>query len=101
MSGILSLLNLGANMSETKYLTEIAKLKKEGCEKAGGKIILSNNANTCEVVNRDGSKKYLYPVEIKFGEKNEKRGGKSKKNKTKTKKNKIKKNKTKKNKTKK
>jgi hypothetical protein len=97
MSRFLSLLGLGADISQTQYILDISKLKKAGCEKEGGKIIFSSNANTCEVVKPDGSKKYLYPTEIKFGEKNEKKGGKSKKNKTK--KNKTKKNKTKKNKT--
>jgi hypothetical protein len=97
MSGVLSLLGLGADISQTQYILDISKLKKEGCEKAGGKIIFSSNANACEVITHDGLKKYLYPTEIKFGEKKEKRGGKIKKNKTK--KNKTKKNKTKKNKT--
>jgi hypothetical protein len=97
MSDFLRFIGIGARAAQSKYDVDIFNLKKKGCENNGGKIIFSNNADTCEVTKSDGSKKYIYPVEIVFGEKKEKQSG-GRKRKTKTKKNKTKKNKTKKNK---
>ena len=85
MSGFLRFIGIGARAAQAKYDVDIFNLKKKGCEKNGGKIIFSNNADTCEVTGADGSKKYIYPQEIIFGEKKGKQGG-SRKKKTKTKK---------------
>lgn len=89
MSGFLRFIGLGARAAQSKYDVDIYNMKKRGCEKNGGKIIFSDNADTCEVTGVDGSKKYIYPQEIVFGEK---KGGRKKK-KTKTKKIKTKKTK--------
>lgn len=84
MSGFLRFIGIGARAAQAKYDVDIFKLKKKGCEKNGGKIIFSNNADTCEVTSSDGSKKYIYPQEIVFGERKEKQdGGRKKKSKTK------------------
>jgi hypothetical protein len=87
MSDILRFLGLGAKMAESKYIVDIFKLKEAGCKEAGGKIILSSNADTCEIKDKndkDAPSKYLYPIKITFGEKKEKQGGgRKKKNKTK------------------
>ena len=84
MSGFLRFIGLGARAAQAKYDVDIFKLKKKGCEKNGGKIIFSNNADTCEVTGSDGSIKYIYPQEIVFGERKEKQdGGRKKKTKTK------------------
>jgi hypothetical protein len=80
MSGFLRFIGIGARAAEAKYDVDIFNLKKRGCEKNGGKIIFSNNADTCEVTGADGSKKYIYPQEIVFGEKKGKQGGARKKN---------------------
>jgi hypothetical protein len=84
MSDFLRFLGLGAKVSQAVYDVDIFNLKKSGCEKAGGKLIVSANANTCEV-EKDGIKHYLIPKEIIFEEKQS--GGKrAKKLKKKTKK---------------
>lgn len=90
MSDFLRFLGLGAKVSQAVYDVDIFNLKKAGCEKVGGKIIASANANTCEV-EKDGVKHYFVPKEIIF-EEEQKGGKKAKKPKQKTKKKKTRKN---------
>uniref|UniRef100_A0A6C0HE59 Uncharacterized protein n=1 Tax=viral metagenome TaxID=1070528 RepID=A0A6C0HE59_9ZZZZ len=92
----LGLMGLGAKTGQAFYDVDIYNMKDAGCKKAGGKLIFSSNANTCQVDDPDGSKRYLYPKEIIFEERKEKLAGGKKNKRHKTKRNKSKKNKTKK-----